>query len=248
MSAEWYYGDDSYVSVGYFSKDVDNYTANGTYFANFYGLTNPYSGPRATAARAAGAATDAEIRAYILANYTEGVDGMNIIGLAEDDLLNFEVTSPLVSDQSAPFTGWEFAVQHNIGDTGFGVIANLTLANNEFEYDNTLPHTATQFAIQGVSDSANLIGFYDKDGIQARVAYNWRDEFLAGNGTNPYYTEAYGQFDANASYDVNEQLTVFVEGINITGADRRGHQRSDAVVTFVNPQDGRFSAGARYKF
>lgn len=253
VSAEWYYGNDSYVSVGYFSKDVENYTGSGTYVDNFYGLTNPFYGPRANAARDAGFTDAGDIRQYIIDNFTDGVElqldgSYHILGLAEDDLLDITVDTTDVSDQSAPFTGWEFAVQHNIGDSGFGFIGNFTIADNEFEYDNTLPHTETQFALVGVSNSANVIGYYDKNGLQARVAYNWRDEFLSGNGNNPFYTEAYGQVDASASYDVSDQLTVFAEGINILGADRRGHRRSGATVTFMNPQDGRFAAGARYKF
>jgi len=43
-------------------------------------------------------------------------------------------------------------------------------------------------------------------------------------------------------------MTIFAEGIDITGADRRGHRRSTNTVTFMNPQKGRYAVGARYKF
>ena len=83
-----------------------------------------------------------------------------------------------------------------------------------------LPSTVSQFALTGLSDSANAVLFYDKNGIQARVAYNWRDKFLAssGPGRNPTYVEAYGQLDASASYEFRKGMTVFVEGINLTGS------------------------------
>ena len=84
-----------------------------------------------------------------------------------------------------------------------------------------------QFALQGLSDSANAVLFYDKGGIQARLAYNWRDKFLqsSGAGRNPTYIEAYGQLDGSASYEFLKGYTVFVEGINLTGASRRAHMR-----------------------
>ena len=109
-------------------------------------------------------------------------------------------------------------------------------------------YTVTQFAVNGVSDSANAVLFYDKNGIQARVAYNWRDGFLAGYGFDPGYIDAYGQFDVSASWEIKKGYTVFVEGINVTQADRRGHTRNDQAVTFAAPGYARYSAGFRLNF
>ncbi|MCY1170824.1 TonB-dependent receptor [compost metagenome] len=93
-----------------------------------------------------------------------------------------------------------------------------------------------------------MIGYYDKNGIQARVAYNWRAEFLSGAGSNPSYTEAYGQLDASASWEVRPRVTLFVEGINLTGQGRRSHQRTDQYVTVTAPGYARYTAGVRYRF
>ena len=105
-----------------------------------------------------------------------------------------------------------------------------------------------QFALVGLSDSANAVLFYDKHGIQARLAYNWRDKFLSGGGANPTYVEAYGQLDGSASYEFRKGMTVFVEGINLTGSKRRGHQRHVNNVTFVSPGFARYTAGVRLAF
>ena len=105
-----------------------------------------------------------------------------------------------------------------------------------------------QFAVTGVSDSANAVLYYDKNGLQARVAYNWRDEFLSGYGFDPFYVEAYGQWDASASYEFRKGMTAFVEGINITSADRRGHMRNDQTVFFAAPGYARYAAGVRVTF
>ena len=249
-SLEWYYGDNSYISVGYFQKDIKNFVGTGILNENYYNLRHPGQGARAAEARAAlgDNASAADIVAYYQANYPELVVDGAIIAAADDPLLSFQIERPVVNDRTDGFQGWEFAVQHTFGESGFGVIANYTIADTELTYDNTQSFRVLQVGLPGVSDSANLVGFYDKDGLQARVAYNWRDKYLSASGINPFYVEAYSQIDANISYEIRDGLTVFAEGIDITGTDRRGHRRSKNNAFFMNPQKGRYALGARYKF
>ncbi len=252
LSAEWYYNKESYVSIGFFHKEVANFISNNTVNLPAFGLTNAAAGPRAAAARAAlGAnALPADILAYIATNFPTTIDPATggVIGQSTDPLVNFVITQPVNSDQKANLHGWEFAIQHRLWETGLGVILNYTVVKSDTKYDNTLRYTIPQFAVNGVSNSANAVLYYDKNGLQARIAYNWRDEFLSGYGFDPYYVEAYGQFDVSASYEFSKGLTAFVEGINITNADRRGHQRNDQTVFFAAPGYARYAAGVRFAF
>jgi TonB-dependent receptor len=266
VSAEWYYGRSSYVSAGYFRKNVSNFISQTRLDTPAFGLTNPAAGPRYDAAVAAlGAnASMGDIRDYIFTNYPNStVPVMNgadfardeagfikgdILGLAEDDAVNFLLSTPVNSDQKAVIDGWEFAVQHSFWDTGFGVQLNYTMVQGDAEYNNMLPASATQFALVGLSDSANAVAYYEKNGLQARVAWNWRDKFLAGSGPNPTYVEEYWQIDASASYEFRPGLTGFVEAINLTGESRRGHRRSENEVTFAAPGYARYAAGVRFSF
>lgn len=250
LSAEWYYAPDSYVSVGYFHKDVSNFLSSTRIDTNAFGLTTPVGGPRWNAALAAIGqdATVAEIRQYIINTFPDTVTGNVIHAAPGDPLVNFEIATPINSDQKASLNGWEFAIQHSFWDTGFGVILNYTIVNGDAVYDNTQPSSVPQFALTGLSDSANAVAFYDKNGIQARVAWNWRDEFLAGTGPNPFYTEEYWQIDASASYEFIPGFTVFAEAINLTGEGRRGHLRHGNNVTFVQPGFARYAAGVRFSF
>jgi TonB-dependent receptor len=255
LSAEWYYGRGSYVSVGYFNKSVSNFIANTTVQEPLFDLTNPAQGSAVAAARTAlgGNPGFAQILAWLAVNnpgVVEFVGGIprGVLGQPNDPAVLFTTTRPGNSDRVAKLWGWEFAVQHSFWDTGFGVILNYTIVRSDTAFDNTLRYTETQFAVNGVSDSANAVLFYDKNGIQARVAYNWRAEFLGGYGFDPYYTEAYGQFDVSASVELKKGLTVFVEGINITNADRRGHMRNDQTVFFAAPGYARYAAGVRFSF
>lgn len=250
LSAEYYYGPTSYVSVGFFHKDVSNFISQTQIHSPAFNLTNPAAGPRYQAAVAAlgpGAST-AAIRAYIVAHFPGTVDGNSILSQPGDPLVDFTLTSPVNDSQTAKLYGWEFNVQHSFWNTGFGAILNYTIVRGDATYNNALPHTVTQFALTGLSDSANAVLFYDKNGIQARVAYNWRDKFLSGSGPNPFYTQAYGQVDASGSYEFRKGMTAFVEGINLLGASRRGHMRHVNNVTFVSPGHARYSAGLRVSF
>lgn len=250
LSAEWYYQPASYVSVGFFHKKVSNFISDNQVHEPAYELRNPAAGPRYQAALAAlgpGASTT-DIRNWIVANYPGTVDGTAILAQPDDPLVDFTISFPVNSDQQAKLYGWEFAVQHTFWDTGFGAILNYTIVDGDAKYDNTQSHVVTQFALTGLSDSANAVLFYDKNGLQARVAYNWRDKFLSGTGANPFYVEAYGQVDASASYEFRKGLTVFVEGINLTGSSRRGHRRHENNVFFASPGYARYTAGVRLNF
>jgi len=250
LSAEWYYQPASYVSVGFFHKKVSNFISQNQIHDSAFDLRNPAAGPRfqaAVAALGAGASLT-DIRNYIIANFPGTVDGTAILSQPGDPLVDFTINVPVNSDQRAKLYGWEFAIQHTFWDTGFGAILNYTIVNGDAKFDNTQSHAVTQFALTGLSDSANAVLFYDKNGIQARVAYNWRDKFLSGTGPNPFYVEAYGQVDASASYEFRKGLTVFVEGINLTGSSRRGHRRHENNVFFASPGYARYTAGVRLNF
>ena len=255
LSAEWYYDRASYVSVGFFNKKVSNFIANDTTQTPLFDLPDPSQGAAATAARQAlgpNASFD-QIVAWVQANrpadYVAGVGTAGgVAGRAGDPNVIFTFTQPSNSDQQARLWGWEFAIQHNFWDTGFGAILNYTVVNSDTGFDNTLPWTTTQFAVPGASDSANAVLYYDKNGLQARIAYNWRDRFLAGKDQDPYYIKSYGQFDASLSYEFKKGLTAFVEGINITNADRTGVRRNDRAIFFAAPGYARYSAGIRFTF
>lgn len=163
----------------------------------------------------------------------------------------FDVTAP-VNQEEATIDGFEMAIQKTFGDSGFGVIANATFVDADVEFDNT--SLETQFVVTGLSDSANLIGFYENEKFQARLAYNWRDDFYTGgtgasSGTpGPNNIESFGQWDMSASYNVNDNLTIFVEGLNLTEETTRSYGRSTLQVIRAGQTGARYNFGVRYNF
>lgn len=263
LSLEWYYGESSFVSVGYFRKNIDNYIGTTQVTDTPFDLHTPVGGAFWNEALAGGcASTDVVcIRNYIFANH-DGDPGVNqtgvdtignatgtIVGQPGDPLADFRINAP-ANQKSASLDGWEFNVQHVFGQSGLGVSANYTVVDSSLSYDNAV--IGEQFALEGLSDSANVVGFFEKNGWSIRAAYNWRDEFLAGRfdgaGPNPVYVEPYGQIDLSVGYEINDHLTLQFEGINLTDETQRSHSRNRNQIEFATQTGPRYMVGARYKF
>jgi len=263
FSLEWYYSDASYASVGFFRKNIDNYIGVTTRNDTSLGLNTPIGGAYWNEALGNGCASAdlTCIRNYIFRNrggapgVVRGADANGnatgvISGQPGDPVANFAITAP-ANQRSASLDGWEFNLQHMFGDSGFGVSANYTMVDSGLTYDNYV--IGEQFAMEGLSDSANVVGFYDRDKWQVRAAYNWRDEFLAarfdGSGQpNPVYTEAYGQLDLSIGYQWTENLSLSLEAINLTDEVQRQHGRQSNQIVYATQTGPRYMLGVRYKF
>lgn len=232
LSIEWYYAKGSYASVGYYTKDVENYIGTGEENRTIDGpngaLTDPSVNPRGSCP-----------------NGSVATPNPDCVSQAGDPAISWEVTTP-INQGSTSVDGWEFNVQHMFGDSGFGGIANYTLVNTDDEYN---PYSLeNDFAVTGLSDSANLVAFYEDEKFSIRIAYNWRDDFLLHGGISPVFTEAYSQIDISASYDINESISVFIDGINITEEDTRRHGRFSNQLVDFEQYGARYNIGVRATF
>lgn len=176
---------------------------------------------------------------------------IDIEATAGDPLLNFQVAQP-INNRSAKIWGFEIAGAHFFGDTGFGVAGAYTFVDGDIGFDVGSDPGQDQFALLGLSDTANVTLIYEKYGISARVAWNWRDKFLMqtnrGGSRNPVFVEAFDQVDVNVSYDINERLAVSFEGINIFGESLRTYARDEDQVWLAQELDTRYLLGLRYRF
>ncbi len=177
--------------------------------------------------------------------------GADIVAVAGDPGVT-NITSMPTNSKDAVLNGWEFAGQHFFGDSGFGIQANYTVVNGSISYDlYAEPGSATQFALTGLSDSANLIGIYENDQWQARIAYNWRDKFLSNanvGGGEPEFTDDYGQVDFNVGYKVTDDLTISFEGTNVLAEDKKTYGRTENQVRYIDILEARYALSARYNF
>jgi TonB-dependent receptor len=163
--------------------------------------------------------------------------------------------SQRVNGPDATVDGFELAWQHVFGDTGFGFNANITLVDTDRPFDRT-DISQSGFAVTGLADSANFIGFYDKEDFEIRVAANWRDEYLLQFGQNQN-NSAFGaeatfvnsslQIDVSTSYQLTEQLNVFFEALNVTNDTLSTHGRFDNQLLDVFAYGRRYALGVRFR-
>ncbi|MCL1143198.1 TonB-dependent receptor [Shewanella gaetbuli] len=232
LSFEWYSDDGSFASVGYFKKFVENFIGAGTENrtindVNGQPLTDPSVNPRPGCPDSSDTPNPA------------------CLGQASDPEITWEVATP-DNLQNREVDGWEFNAQYMFADSGFGVVANYTIVDSDESFD---PYNFDQtIALTGLSDSGNLVAFYENYGFQARLAYNWRDEFLLALGNEPTFTEAYGQLDMSLSYDINDTVTVSLDGINLTDETVRRFGRFEEQLLSAEQYGPRFTFGVSAKF
>ena len=256
LSLEYYYGEGSYASVGYFKKDVDNFIQTQITETTIDGLYDILNGPRyleavaSVEARGEQATSDAVFNEMLALGYGNA-DGA-IEPTSSDPLMVWNISQPQNTD-SKSVDGFELAVQHLFGESGFGLGVNATFVDGDVEFD--VASLTQQAPLSGLSDSANFQAFYDKDGLSVKVTYAWRDSYLIGVGqaqgssdAPPQFGDTYGQWDLSVNYDINENMTVFFEGINLNNETERGYGRYEEQFLFARQYGPRYTIGARYSF
>lgn len=175
----------------------------------------------------------------------------DVVANEDDPLFQFATQVPV--NKNGNIHGIEIAAQHFFGESGFGFAANYTMVDGDVTAALDSDPTADQFALLGLSDSANATLIYEKYGLSARLAFNWRDEFLSavnenGNNRNSLFVDAYKQLDMSVTYDVTENIQVSFEGINLTGENLRTRSRNEKAFVSIQELGPRFLLGARYRF
>lgn len=175
----------------------------------------------------------------------------DVVAQPGDPLYEMSITKP-VNNREARIYGFEFGAQHFFGDSGFGIQANYTTVKGDVGVDVGSDPGVDQFALIGLSDTANMVLIYETENLSARLAYNWRDEFLSGinrgDYRNPVFTEDYSQIDLNIAYTFNDNWSVSFEAINLTGEHLRTHGRDKTNLWLAQENDPRYLLGARYSF
>ncbi len=127
--------------------------------------------------------------------------------------------STILNGDGGDILGLEFQVQDAF-DNGLGYIVNYTLVDADSPASN-YPDQISQFT-DSSDNTINLVGYYEKDDFSARLAYNWRSEFMIRELPGFYGNrmhDSYGSLDLSANYNINEMLTVTFEAVNILEED-----------------------------
>ncbi|MBM0105002.1 TonB-dependent receptor [Steroidobacter sp. S1-65] len=226
LSYEFYSQQDSAYSISYFYKDISK-------FISTINTVGPWDGPIEPALAAAYAANGQVVN--FVSTRKENRPGGVVQGVELGALHYFSYLPGF----------WN----------GFGVQANYTFADSEDKDAAPINQPGVPepgSSLEGFAEhSYNVVGFYDKGKFQARLAYNWRDNFMSsrtGDGLQPEYTEDFGQLDLSMSYDVTDNLTAALEAINLTNETRLMYLGQRDRVSLVEMSGVRYQLGLRATF
>lgn len=140
---------------------------------------------------------------------------------------------------------------------GLGVQANYTFIDSNAATIAANAQTggaAISVPIQGLSENSyNLVLLYEKYGFNARLAYNWRDDYLqtttgVGTGQLPIFGKAYGVLDGSISYDFNPNFAITFDAQNILNQEFQTYQISEDRYRDYQLDDRRFSVRLRVRY
>ncbi|WP_310081770.1 TonB-dependent receptor [Caulobacter sp. BE254] len=138
--------------------------------------------------------------------------------------------------------------------SNFGVDANATYSpssESRVGYDGKkLPFTDNS------KYQYNLVGWYQDDKLQARVAYNYRTDRLNSvtgsvGGNLAVFQDATGFVDVNVSYNVRDNITVYFNGSNVSGEIENYYVKfADGKTQYFsqNQFEPRYTLGIRAKW
>ncbi|MEE3625492.1 TonB-dependent receptor [Nitrospirillum sp. BR 11752] len=134
---------------------------------------------------------------------------------------------------------------------GLGFLANLTITNSGATYHDITTGRFFEADLAGVArHSYNLTAFYEKGPIGVRAAYSWTGNILNQVGTNGLSSvndRAFGTLDLNATYAVDDHMTLTAEAINVTGSAQSQYVNNGLFATYTD--FGRtFRFGVRVKY
>jgi TonB-dependent receptor len=225
LGFEHYWGDENYFSITGFYKDISN-------------------------------------------NITSDIETLEFVTLDGDN-------TPIlfIGDQNqddATFKGVEVAYQHFYDELP-GLLSNLGIQANYtyIDADTNAPVAVIDSDGDGQPDSderiyrfgvdnflgtsehtANLVGIYQDEQFEFRLAYNWRSDYLISYTDfitgNPIFVDSEGFLDGSAKWDINDNLQVRFQVSNILGQEGELYQQIDAAGQ--NFERATFKSDRRIKF
>lgn len=104
---------------------------------------------------------------------------------------------------------------------GFGMVATYSYIDSETPIRDI---SGRALSFPGLSkNNVNLIGYYERGPFSARVAYNWRDEYLVALSASAtgIYNDTYKDLSASLRYDLTDNVSINLEGNNLLDSEQR---------------------------
>ena len=195
----------------------------------------------------------AEDSSAYVALFTKDISGYQVPQLSQVEFGGYTYNARWpVSSADAEITGVELSLNHFFSSLpapfdGFGVQMNYTWIDSEIDADSSSQPVDTDgsgyedMPFRGLSENAvNLVLMYEKGPFSARLAYNWRDEFLIATNANgftgtengityglPLFNAATAYLDGSVTYRINDNYAVVLEANNLNDAVTKNEMRQN---------------------
>ncbi|USU12293.1 TonB-dependent receptor [Sphingomonadaceae bacterium OTU29THOMA1] len=197
---------------------------------------------------------------YLSATYFRKEIGSFIENRTQSEVVDgvtYAITLPVNGTQKVTINGAEVGAQVAFDFLStpvlrnMGVIANYTYSKDS-GYEGRDFFTGGSLPFPGLSRHSYNVSLYHENKLfSVRGSYNWRSDYLItaiGRGNNPEFGEAFGQFDASASINLTEKVSMFLEGVNLTDATRKENANSVYRRTLLETYGRRVYGGVRFRF
>ncbi len=224
LGLEWYFAEESLLSIGVFYKDIASFVQ-----------------------------TSREIRPY----NTSGLPDSLLVGTGALPTDDFQFNIP-VNTPGGPLRGFEISYQQPFSFlpgkwANFGTQLNYTHVESKIQYVTSTGVPSLETDLTGLSSNAyNATLYYEGKRFGARISAAYRDDYLTTvpgrNNNDVEGTKGGTTFDMSASWKVNDQFELTLEGLNLT--DMYQDQWVDSVadrVSVYHHTGRQFFVGVRFK-
>lgn len=231
LSLEWYFSSVGSLTTSLFYKDLTGFFVNGGQYED---TTNPDTGQ-----------TMPVITAMTRNQGTGSLQGVEFAYQQFFDML------------PEPWDG--LGVQFNYSYIEAQGTPNYDDVPEEVNFDPTTAREVnfSDLPLQGQSEHTyNAVLMYEKNDISARIAYNWRSEYLLTTRDVitklPIYNDDAGFMDASIFYNITDNIKIGVQGVNLLDTQTETYAQIDDDGTkvgrswFIN--DRRYSLVLRANF
>jgi len=137
---------------------------------------------------------------------------------------------------------------------GFGLQANFTYVDSSTPTTVSGAGTVSTPLTNLSKKSYNIVAMYEKGPFSARVAYNFRSTFITGfayfvnTGLLNQQMEGYADLDASLNYSLTKNLTIAIQGVNLTNELRYQDYGSKNVPSNIFTDGRQLMASVTLKF
>lgn len=253
LSVEWYFADDSLLSVALFNKDFSDFEEEASFLAHWADVRDEFYDVDGNLLPEDQISFVPDLNNVILdirngqnqAGCMPNREGnmASTIGLTGCDIVSVKQAR---NGQGGYVRGVETNIQHNftylpslLGHTG--ISANYTYSDSEIDEEVerdengniTRLFAASPFPLTS-EHTYNMTLFYENKGRLLRLAYNNRSDYLvsrAERDSTAVWVEGFDTLDLSASWEFNKNVSAHLQAINLTDTVTK---RYNTIVTDPN--------------